>query len=103
MKDEPRTEGPNINMMLRSDLATKEDKGKNLEKDMWVCKAPRKATRIWFGAGKGNFLEAKKNFAKALTSSSEEQPDLKQDNALVTTFLETYMKLLWDANMVNGL
>lgn len=40
MKAEPRAEDPNVNMMLRSGATSREYKGKKLETDAWVLKAP---------------------------------------------------------------
>lgn len=42
MRFEPHKEDPNVNMMLRSDMNTNDDKGKQLEESAWVHKAPTK-------------------------------------------------------------
>lgn len=48
-------------------------------------------------------MEANKSFAKASTSGSKDQPDPKMDPSMLTTFLETCMKLLHDDKEVKGL
>jgi len=42
MRFEPREEDPNVNMMLRSGMAMRDDKGKQPKDSAWVCKAPTK-------------------------------------------------------------
>ncbi len=36
MRDEPREEDPNVNIMLRSGMMTEEDKGKKPKESEWV-------------------------------------------------------------------
>jgi len=48
-------------------------------------------------------MEAKKSFAEASNSGRKDKPDQKMDPSMLTTFLETYMKLLCDSKAVNGL
>jgi len=40
MRDEPCEEDPNVNIVLRSEITTGDNKGKQLEEDRWVHKAP---------------------------------------------------------------
>lgn len=103
MKAEPRTEDPNINMMLRSGTSIGEDKGKKTKAYTWVRKALVKQPEFDLTQASETFLEAKEKFMEASPSSSKGQPDLQHDNSLITTFLETCMKLLRDANAVKGL
>jgi len=49
------------------------------------------------------FMEAKKSFIEASTSGSKDKPGLEMDPSMLTTFLETYMKLLRDSKAVKGL
>lgn len=46
MRFEPRNKYPNVNIMLRSGTTTGEDKGKQLEEETWVHKAPTKGTKV---------------------------------------------------------
>ena len=48
------------------------------------------------------FMEAKKNFGEASTSGTQDQPELGMDPSIITTFLETRMKLLHDNKVVKG-
>ena len=48
-------------------------------------------------------MEAKKSIAKASTLGSKDQIELEMDTSMLTTFLETCMKLLWDTKVVKGL
>ena len=48
-------------------------------------------------------MEAKKSFMEASTSGSKDQLELGMDPSMLTTFLETCMKLLRDRKGVKGL
>jgi len=48
-------------------------------------------------------MEAKKSFTEASTSRSNDKPDKEMDPSMLTTFLETCMKLLRDSKAVKGL
>jgi len=48
-------------------------------------------------------MEAKKSFMEASTSDSKDQPKTGMDPSMLTTFLETCMKLLCDNRAVKGL
>lgn len=50
-----------------------------------------------------NFMEAKKRFIEASTSRGKDKPELEMDPSMLTTFLETCMKLLRDSKAVKGL
>ena len=52
---------------------------------------------------KETFMEAKKSFMEASTSSSKDQLEPRMDPSMVTTFLETCMKLLRDSKAMKGL
>ena len=103
MRFELREEDPNVNMMLRSIMTMGEDKGKKTEENTWVRKAPAKEPEFDLERAKETFMEAKKSFAEAPTSSSKDQPEPGMDPSMLTTFLETCMKLLHDNKVVKGL
>jgi len=48
-------------------------------------------------------MEAKKSFAEASTSGSKDQTEPKMDPSMLTTFLDTCIKLLRDTRVVKGL
>ena len=48
-------------------------------------------------------MEAKKSFTEASTSGSKDQLEPEMDSSIITTFLETCMKLLRDSKAVKGL
>jgi len=48
-------------------------------------------------------MEAKKSFMEASTSGSKEQLEIGMDPSMLTTFLETCMKLLHNSKAVKGL
>jgi len=48
-------------------------------------------------------MEAKKSFAQASTLGSKDKPELEMDPSVLTTFLETYMKLLCNSKAMKGL
>ena len=52
---------------------------------------------------KETFKESKKSFTEASTSGSKDQPEPGMDHFMLTTFLETCMKLLRDNKAVKGL
>lgn len=72
MRSEPCDEDPNVNMMLRNGMNTREYKGKYPEEDTWVHKAPTKDLEFDLGCTKETFMEAKKSFAEASTSGSKD-------------------------------
>jgi len=103
MRSELREEYPNVNMVLRSGVTIGEDKGKQLEEDTWVRKAPTKEPQIDLGRAKDTFMEAKKSFMEASTLGSKDQPETGMDPSMLTTFLETCMKLLHNNKAIKGL
>jgi len=48
-------------------------------------------------------METKKSFAEASTLGSKDQLEPRMDPSMLTTFLETCMKLLRDSKAVKGL
>jgi len=49
------------------------------------------------------FTEVRKSSTEASTSGSKDQPEPEMDPSMLTTFLETCMKLLCDNKVVKGL
>lgn len=70
---------------------------------MWVHKAPTKEPEFDLERARETFMEAKKSFIEACTSGSIDQTELGMDLSMLTTFLETCMKLLRDNNAVEGI
>jgi len=100
MRYEPRKEDLNVNVMLRSGMTIGDDKGKQSEESVWVHKAPTKEPEFDLECVKEKFMEAKKSFTKASTSGSKDQLEPGMDPSMLTTFLETCMKLLCDSKAV---
>jgi len=94
MMSEPRKEDPNMNMMLKSGVAIGKDKGKLTEVGLGVCKTPAKQHDFNLRHTKRTFMEAKKSFTEVSISGSEDQPELEMNPSMLTTFLETCMKML---------
>ena len=90
-------------MMLRSGATMREDNGKQLEESTWVCKAPAKEIKFDLEHTKETFMEAKKSFAEASTSGSKDQLEPGMDPSILTTFLDTCMKLLRENKVGKGL
>jgi len=103
MRSKPHEEDLNVNIMLRSGVATGDDKGKQTEGGTWVHKAPMKEAEFDLERAHETFMEAKKSFTEASTSGSWHKPDLEMDPFMLMTFLETCMKLLHDSKAVKGL
>ncbi len=103
MRSKRCEEDPNVNIVLRSGITIGDDKGKQPEESTWVHKAPVKEVEFDLERTSETFMEAKKSFAEASTSGSRDKPDQEMDASMLTTFLETCMKLLHDSKDVKGL
>jgi len=103
MRSELHEEDPNVNMMLRSGTTIGEDTRKQPEESTWVRKAPVKEPEFDLERAKEKFMEAKKSFAEGSILVSKEQAELGMDPSMLTTFLETCMKLLHYNKVVKGL
>ena len=103
MRAEPHEEDQSISIVLQSGITSCADKGKQLEEDGWVRQAVEKDVYFDLNRAKETFIEAKKNFAEASTSGGKDKLDQEMDPSMLTTFLETCMKLLRDSNAVKGL
>ena len=89
MRFEPREEDPNVNMVLRSGMAIGVDR-RNLSKED-------------IGVGKETYLEAWESFGDVSTLDNRDQPESDRVPSMITTFLETCIKLLRDNMVVKGL
>jgi len=103
MRADPHEEDPNVNIMLRSGIATSDDKGKQPKDSVWVHKAPEKEAEFDLEHEREMFMEEKKSFAKASTSGSRDKHVQEMDPSMLTNFLESCMKLLCERNIVKGL
>jgi len=103
MRFEPCEEDPNVNIALRSGIVTGDDKGKQPEDSTWVRKALMKEAEFDLECTRETFMEAKKSFVEASTSGSKDKPKQEMDPSMLTTILETCMKLLRDSKVVKGL
>jgi len=68
-----------------------------------ALQGPTKEPEFDLGCMKKTFMEAKKSFTEASTSSSKDQLEPGMDPSMLTTFLETCMKLLCDSKAIKGL
>jgi len=89
--------------VLRSGITRGDDKGKQPKDNTWVRKAPTKETEFNFEHARETFREVKKSLAEASTSGSKDKPNQEMDPSMLTTFLETCMKLLRDSKVVKVL
>jgi len=86
MRSEPHKEDPNVNMMLRSGIATGEDKGKKHEENKWVREAHTKQHEFNLEHAKETFMEAKKSFVEVSTPGSNDKPEPEMDPSMLITF-----------------
>ena len=103
MRSKPREEGSNVKIMLRSSITIGDEKGKQPKEIAWVHKAPRKEPEFDLERPKETFMEAKKSFTEASTLGIKDKLELEMDLSMLTTFLETCMKLQCDNKAVKGL
>lgn len=103
MRAKPYEEDPNVNIVLRSGMTIGKDKGKQPEENEWVHKSPEKEVGFDLECAKETFMKVKKSFTEASTSGSQDKQYEEMDPSMLTTFTETYMKLLHDSNDVKGL
>lgn len=103
MRSESCEEEHNVNIILQSGITMGDDKGKQPKEITWVHKAPMKEPEFDLERAKETFMEAKRSFTDASTSGSKEKMALEMDPSMLTTFLETCMKLLRDSKVLKGL
>jgi len=103
MRSELHEGDSNANIMLQSDIMTQDDKGKQPEESAWVHKAPTKEPEFDLEHAKDTFMEARKSFTEASTLGSKDQLELEMDPSMLTTFLDTCMKLMHNSKVVKGL
>ena len=65
--------------------------------------SPTKEAEFDLGCACETFMKAKKRFAKAFASGSKDKPEPEMDPSMLTTFLETCMKLLCNSKAMKGL
>ena len=82
-------------MVLKNSMTTGDDK-----ESAWVHKAPTKEPEFDLERVKETFMEAKKSFTEASTLGSKDQLEQGMDPLMLTTFMETSMKLLRDNKVV---
>ena len=80
-----------------------EDKGKKPAEGEWVRRAPEKEIGFDLEHTKETFMEAKKSFTEASTSGSQDKLPKEVDRSMLSTFLETCMKFLYDIKGMKGL
>lgn len=108
MRAQLRKEDPNVNILLQSRIVTNDDEGKQLEEGGCVHQAPKKGTGFDLECTKETFMEEKKSFVEASTSRTQNKlPNTslptKVDPSMLTTFLDTCMKLLCNRKAIKGL
>ena len=103
MRSEPREEDPNVNIVPRSGITMGDDKGKQLEDITWVRKALAKEAEFDLEHTRETFMEANKRFVDVSTLGRKDRLKPEMDPSMLTTFLETCMKLLCHSKAVKGL
>ena len=103
MRSELREEDPNVNIVLWSGIMMGDDKGKHPKDSTCVSKVPTKEEEFDLERAKETFMEAKKSFVDASTSGSKDRLEPEMDPSMLSTFLETYMKLMHDNKEVKGM
>jgi len=69
-------------------------RARNLNRVLGFNRAPTKEPKFDLERAKETFMEAKKSFTEASTLGSKDKLEPKMDPLMLTTFLETCMKLL---------
>lgn len=103
MKSEPLKEDPRVNMVLRSGIAIKGDAWKQSAEDKKGHDAPTREIEFEVEQVKKMPKEAQKSFMEVSTPGRRNQIEPGMDPSMLTTFLETCMKLLCDNGAVKGL
>jgi len=94
---EPHEEDPSINMVLRSGTVV----GRNENEKRYDLPMQEHNTEL--KEGKTRPREAQWGFVKAFTPERRDQMEARVDPSMITTFLETCMKLLCDHEVIQGL
>ena len=103
MRTKPREEYQSVNIVLRSGIPTGDDKGKQPKESEWVWKAPENKVGFDLERMKETFMEVKKSFTKASNLGSQDKLFEEMDPSMLTTFLETCIKLLCDRKAMKSL
>lgn len=75
MKSEPHEGDPNLNIVLRSGMMTRNDNRKKLEDNTFVRKALAKEAKFHLEHAREALMEAKKSFVEAPTSGRKDKPE----------------------------
>ena len=97
-----------MNIVVQSGMMVGDDKVKQIDQSGWVHKALEKEVGFDLERVKETFMELKKSFVEASTSRSQNKLSdtsvpTEVDPSVLTTLLETCMKLLHDKKAVKGL
>ena len=103
MRLEPREEDPSINMVLRSNATTGGYVRKQLGDNGKGCDAPTRELDLEIEQVRGTSKEAQKSFTEVSALGNRDPIESGMDPFVLTTFLETCMKLLRDKKAMNGL
>ena len=68
-----------------------------------MCKALAKEIEFDLESANETLMGGNKSFVEASTSRSKDKPNQEMDPSMLITFLETFMKLLPNSKVVNGL
>lgn len=85
MRSEHHEEDLNVNIVLRSEIAAGDDKGKQIKDSAWVHKVPVKEAEFDLECAGDTFMEAKKNFVQAFTLGSKDMSDQEMDPSMFMT------------------
>jgi len=80
MRSELHEEDPSVNIVFRSGIMTRDDKGEQPEESTCVRKAPTKELEFDLECAKKTFIEAKESIINASTSGRKDRPPLDAHN-----------------------
>lgn len=90
-------------MVLRSSATRGGDTRKGLAEDRERCNTPTKEPNSELEQGMQIPKESHKSFTEVSTPGRRDQKEPGLDPSMITTFLETYMKLLHNSKVIKGL
>ena len=96
-------EEPCVNVFTRSGTTTSEDKGKKLDNEILIRKSHKKKEELNLQCEKDTFVEVKKGFAEASTSTSSRTMDVARVDEEIKPFLQACIKLLHNKKAVENL
>jgi len=103
MPSEPGKEDPSINMVLRSDATIEGNMWQKHAEDGKSRNAPTKEPNSETEQVMKTSGEAQRSVVEASTPSTRDQTESRLDPSMITTILETCMKLLCDSKPIKGL